>query len=872
MSALVFLAGAVLLVWTVRAWRPGLDRRVAVAYLVLTTAFFALPLLGGRLQIGSDIPYVFLPWSDEVAAGCRPANVLAYDVVLQMLPYRTLVRQRLLAGEAPLWAHELGTGQPLLGNAQSAPFAPLHLLALPLPPVRALTVAAAWQMLLGLLLMHALARALGAGTAGAALAAVGFAWSTFEVAWMLHPHAMVAAWLPGVLLGILALWRGEPRAFAGLVVCALGVALSGHPETAAHGALAAAAVAGALLLRGRARSGLPARSAVAPDAVPEDVAEDRRGRSLQAEWPGAQGPGVEQVGVERSGVERSGVEPAGPAGPGRREHDGRPESPQRWRLVFAGRLAAAAVLAGCLAAPVLLPVAEAVPRSERAWRVAHDPDGIQPASFERRFLSVIVSPLAFGTPLDGVWAGPPRTNYVELCSAYAGLATLALAVAGALTLGGRIAALLAGGALALVAALRVPPLFALVRLLPLVGEAPIGRLRLLWVLAVALAAGLALERLAAVERGRRAVAAALLAAALGAAVLLPPLPGTPWQHAAWLAAVAAVAATLAALLVPSWRRRFPAVAAVGVAAELFVLGGRYQPAVAPSFNLAPPPALAFLASQARGAAGPFRVAAVGRDLHANLGALYGLWDPRGNEPMRPVAAARLAARLLDPAQPVSDQLALGLPAGLPGAGLGLDFLALRFLLLSHDSKLPPPWRLAFDGRGGRVWENPRALPLFFLPHQVVEVRDDAAALDRALEEPNLGTRAFRAGQAAVARDGPGTLGGTAEERGSERSGEVPAVHRLSNGFELRVRSPTGGLVASSVSYAPGWRAAVDGGPWSAALTVDGAFLGFTVPPGDHRVRLDYRPLGWVLGRWLAAGAAALAVLVWLAARQGRRLH
>ena len=43
----------------------------------------------------------------------------------------------------------------------------LHLLALPLPPLRALPVSAAWAMLLHLLLAHGLARALGAGRPGA---------------------------------------------------------------------------------------------------------------------------------------------------------------------------------------------------------------------------------------------------------------------------------------------------------------------------------------------------------------------------------------------------------------------------------------------------------------------------------------------------------------------------------------------------------------------------------------------------------------------------------------------------------------------------------------------------------------------------------
>jgi hypothetical protein len=48
--------------------------------------------------------------------GTAPAALLS-DVPLQTLPLRALVRERLLRLEAPLWTHELGTGQPLAGNA-----------------------------------------------------------------------------------------------------------------------------------------------------------------------------------------------------------------------------------------------------------------------------------------------------------------------------------------------------------------------------------------------------------------------------------------------------------------------------------------------------------------------------------------------------------------------------------------------------------------------------------------------------------------------------------------------------------------------------------------------------------------------------------
>jgi hypothetical protein len=768
MSALLFFAGAVVLVVAVRAWRPALPLRTAAAYVALTGAFFALPLFAGRLQLGTDIPYVWRPWSESVAE-VRPANALMWDVVLEALPYQTLVRQQLLGGAVPRWAHELGTGQPLIGSAR--PFTPLHLLSLSLPPLRGLTVAIAWQMLLALLLMDALARALGAGAWGAPLAAVGFAWSTFAVLWLYNPISMTAAWLPGVVLGVVAVARREPRAFAGLVSCGLGMALGGHPEIIALGLLAVSACAAAQLVR---------------------------------------------------------------------------SAPSR-RLGFAARLAGGGLLVGCLAAPALLPTAEALAGSVRML-VARRPEQLQPPPFATRQLAPVISPLYFGSPVDRSWSGPAHANFYEMCSGYAGLVTLAMALAGALAFGGRWAALVAAGGVALLAALRASPVADLVQLLPGVAATPVGRARLLWVFAVALGAGLALERVAAPVRSRW-VGAALLLAAAGAVACLPPDPGTTAQLRVWWAALASVGAAFAALVVPRWRPSFPAVAVAGAVVELFLLGVRVQPAIEPRFDLAPPPALSFLLRQARAAPAPFRVTAEGRDLQPNLGALYGLWDPRGYDPLRPGVAARIVAERLRAGQPAGDALQLGRPYDQPG----LDFLAVRFLLLGHDRSLRPPWRLVFDGVGGRVWENPRALPLFFMPRRIAPVAGTEEAIEATLGNIDFAAAAARVG------------GGPAREQ----SGEVTLIRPRPNGFDLTLRSPTGGTVGSSVSYASGWRASVDdhGRP---TFAVNGGFLGFEVPPGARRVRLDFEPPGWTWGLRLAIAGGLVALLLGIRSASGAR--
>jgi hypothetical protein len=186
---LFFLAGSVGLGAAVRAWRAGPEDRPVpgwwgvAGYTLAALAFFSPALLTPGYQIATDIVYQIRPWNETRPEPVTARNALLSDPPYQMLPFRDLVRRRWLAGEPPLWANELGTGQPLLANAQSAPFAPLHVPLLPLPTLRALTVAVGWQVVLGLLLMHALLRRLGASPAGAAVAALAFGFGTFSVVW-----------------------------------------------------------------------------------------------------------------------------------------------------------------------------------------------------------------------------------------------------------------------------------------------------------------------------------------------------------------------------------------------------------------------------------------------------------------------------------------------------------------------------------------------------------------------------------------------------------------------------------------------------------------------------------------------------------------
>jgi hypothetical protein len=69
------------------------------------------------------------------------------------------------------------------------------------------------------------------------------------------------------------------------------------------------------------------------------------------------------------------------------------------------------------------------------------------------------------------------------------------------------------------------------------------------------------------------------------------------------------------------------------------------------------------------------------------------------------------------------------------------------------------------------------------------------------------------------------------------------------------------LVISSMTFSTDWRARVDGEP-ADLLRTDGLFQGVIIPPGRHRVNLDYQPVAGTMG--LAVSFAAFATLaIWL---------
>jgi hypothetical protein len=762
----VYLAGAALLGGLVRCWQPLLSARAILASGSAAFAFVAPALLGPGHQVATDIAYGWAPFQATIEARVRPGNELLSDPLLHMLPYRILVRERLLDGRAPLWANELATGLPLAGNAQSAPFSPLNLLSLPLPPLRAMTVTAAWQLLLGLLFVQALLRRLGASAVAAGFAGTAFAFSTYAVAWLYYPLGLAAMFLPGLLVGVLTVRDRGPHAVAGLALVAAGLGTAGHPETLLHGALVVA---------------------------------------VQVLWLLA----------------------------------GRSD-----RLRFVGHLAASGALAFTLAAPALLPVLETVAESQRLAMVQRPGPKIDSPPLPPHAYALLVDPLRFGSPRDGNWRGP--SNFNETATLYAGALTLVLALVGATTRRGALALL--GGLAALGAALRLPPFFHLVDALPGLEHAVHGRLRCVWLLGLVVAAGLGLDRL--LDGGRRALAAGAALAVLGALFAWPP-PALTNQQLWWAATLLGLATFAGLLAVRRWQHAWGWAALGLLPLDLGLLGLHYNPIVSPQLDLSPPPVIERLQRLSSTEPAPLRVIARGHDLFPHLSALYGLWDPRGTDPTMPVELALFQAQSLRPAFRPGNVQAASAPTA---SDEWLGFLRVGFLLTPRRDELPPPWQLDSQGGGGRIWRHPAPLPLFFQPRSAVAAAPQAR-LRRALAEPAPLERVVL-DEAELRRFGLEHLTASPAPA-SPLPIEVLGVS--ANGFVLR-SAGGGGVIASSVTWAPGWRA-VGADRRLPVLHAHAAFLGVAAPTVPTQLELRFLPASWPLGLGLAAlGLSALLAL------------
>jgi SAM-dependent methyltransferase len=185
-----------------------------------------------------------------------------------------------------------------------------------------------------------------------------------------------------------------------------------------------------------------------------------------------------------------------------------------------------------------------------------------------------------------------------------------------------------------------------------------------------------------------------------------------------------------------------------------------------------------------------------------------------------------------------------------------SLMNVRYAMTAGPRRVPG-WKLVATGRTSKLWENPDVLPRAFVPRRVRL----GVPTHQTVEEMR-GVRDFR-GLAWI------------EPPESDQGGEGPprSIHDVRNGpgwvdirrkglgFEMtaRMRRRDGWVVITETAW-KGWRARIDGREVPVGIG-DHAFLALSVPKGQHRIELFYRPRSFEVGLGLSAGSLVLIAAV-----------
>jgi hypothetical protein len=411
--------------------------------------------------------------------------------------------------------------------------------------------------------------------------------------------------------------------------------------------------------------------------------------------------------------------------------------------------------------------------------------------------------------------------------AYVGLLALALAAGG---IAGRapfpawlwvVLTLLSGAV-----AYGLRPVADLVGLLPLVGLADHSRLLIVVHLGIAVLAARGVECLGD-PRARRTMGIAL--AVLAAALVWHALGARP-PRAALLAAGASLGFVAALLALP---RALPSAAWLAVALVVADLYAAYGPAWRGGMRAFPPaPAtLEPLADQPGGD----RALVADALLPPNVAAFYDVPALTAFEPSMSEATVQLLVQA-----GLRPSFHLGVIAGptlAPSSLRVLDLLGTGLVVLSDPVDDAAVRRRLEELRREpfAVYRNPQALPRVFDASDGRGAGDALAAL-AAINDPAVDLRRTVVLEGASV---PPPSAGASD-------GDVTTLSYAPGRVRARVTCDAKCWLVLTETFAPGWRARVDGAAAS-VLRADRALVAVAVPEGAHDVELEYRPCSVTIG-------------------------
>ncbi|HEX3557223.1 MAG TPA: YfhO family protein [Thermoanaerobaculia bacterium] len=474
---------------------------------------------------------------------------------------------------------------------------------------------------------------------------------------------------------------------------------------------------------------------------------------------------------------------------------------ERWLVVW-GKFLAGWTAALAISAVHVLPLYRTLTGSGKWLHTAPSPPA--PLAAVAGALLRCVLPDAFGNPADGTWWGP--YNYAAT-AVYAGALTIPFAAAGLAAARGdrRWRAVAVMTLFALVGAYHLFGMGTVLYALPVINRGLHHYMKFGLELGLALLAAAGCERWLA-GKGRGLLAGSALVAVVLAVAAWRFAPewrqhGLLGSEMAWIAAIGGAAILLAlSLRLPASRRWTAWLFLPGlVVLDLVAAHGRTNPGLSLAKLYPVTGAVSFLQGR------PERVAGLGTVLHPDAAMVYGLYDVRGDSPVKLQRYDRVYAEMGagDPFyfQPIHDW-----------RSPWLDRLGVRWVMAGPAEEAPPGagWTLAYAGTDARVYERPGFMPLARL------------------------TAGAEGGPVRVAGRSPGF-------------------------WALDFNAPSPGKLTVAETWDPGWRATLNGRPVAVEPFRD-ILLGVAVGPGPGRIELRYHPDGFTAGMVLSLlGLAAVAL-------------
>ena len=795
-------------------------KKIALFFFALVLLFFFQPLTQDYVNTQDDFLNTLPPWH-FVTKISDSINGELNDIPLQHTPWGHQVRENWKSLRVPLWNELNGSGYPLLANGQSQALSPIRLLMLPLPTNRFMAGEAAAKILIALTFTFLFLRGRGYSELASVIGATIFGFGGFLHSWLHFPHVTTACFLPAVLWLIDRMAESQfiPRADAGSPVAPAAHAASAapvHPRCrvfARHKLLTAAALLWTAILFG---------------GHPETASHIFFLSLLYVAWI---------VFVEKRTT---------------------------WRLFLT--LGGAMTVAALLSAPFLVPFLEALPKSMRYGELQVSPLERQSLPYtDINCMIVLFQAHFFGrVPFEDAW-GPAVTEPV---GGFAGV----LGIASFFALLFHVVRRRAWRSTEFFFVIATVIVYGVINGWPLIGDAihavlPVvahARFRLLFVMLMGVQAAAAID---VKDRSPLLVGVGVVAAMLVALFTLKHFPSEEALRTALLTSARSVAVLALAVLfalLPRWRRWVLLGLIVAVIGELWPVTRAWNPPFPDRYMYGKTPLLEALdALRAKQPPHSYRVIGHGAMAYPNVNAMYGYEEVRAHDPM---AFDRYMGFL-------------GLTAGLQTGpehyhpwfenvdAPVLDYLNTRYLMQGPYEPVPDPerWKEVYSGFDGRIFENQHVLPRFFAVRNVIlEFRDH-------LFYQKLREHGDWANTALLER-----LELEAKEEGDDflqpRPPDAPlAVARVveanPTSYRVQATAPRWSLVVSSIPMWPGWKVERNGKRIE-PIRVNGAFLGFAVPPGHSDVRVYYSPWTWWVGVGLAALGVACLFLVYAARRRG----